>query len=398
MTETHAKYSPSKLPRIILCPGSIQETQDYPPEEESSYANEGTMLHLATSNHLDNNEFTVLQSSVESFNLDQPQVDAVQECLDYVFNLHQLYEGEEFYTQAETQVSLSPAAEEYHCPELEDVYGTLDYAIVIPSLHTLHIVDWKFGSGIEVFPDSAQLKAYALGKALKMKWMKPEDKVFLTIVQPRLYSGELVKTHETTKAELLSWLKDELVPALRLINAKHPPLRPSKMACQWCSAKTTCSARRKQNLATALEVFQVHAQLPDPIEEDLLHLLAKAGDLKQFLSDIETWVFRNIQKGRQVEGWKLVQGRSIRKWGKPEKEVKQYVAKFVGDPETLYTKKFVSPAQAEKLVGAKIKKDKEFQDLIVKPEGKPTLVPEADKRPAISYRTAAEIFSDEPLL
>jgi hypothetical protein len=148
------------------------------------------------------------------------------------------------------------------------------------------------------------------------------------------------------------------------------------------------------NLATAAQVFQVHGSLPNPNEDELLALLERSADIKAFLSDIETWVFRTIEKGRTLKGWKLVNGRSIRKWGVSEEDVKAFIVPLLKNTDDTYTKKIISPAQAEKKLGAKIKKDSEFQKLITKPEGKPTLVKETDKRPAIQYRGAQEIFAD----
>ncbi|MCK9410575.1 MAG: DUF2800 domain-containing protein, partial [Bacteroidetes bacterium] len=204
--EEHAKYSPSKLPRIVLCPASglFERAEDQ--GAQNVYASEGTMLHLVTSTSLEANELQLTQQTVDKFSLDIPQKDAVQECLDYVVALRENYMslGNDFYDLIETKVGLEGFIPATGCEELREVRGTLDYALVAGRV--LHITDWKFGVGIEVFPESEQLKAYALGKVASIANLARYDEIVLTIVQPRLYNEEHLKVLTITPQELHDWL------------------------------------------------------------------------------------------------------------------------------------------------------------------------------------------------
>lgn len=395
MEETHAKFSPSKLPRIILCPGSglLESTQDQ--GNSNQYADEGTMLHMVTRECLDVRKYTVPQHLVDKFTLTPEHIEAVEECLDFAFSLAQNFtDYPDAYDMVETRVSLKEFAGPLSCVELEDVEGTLDYALVVPSKRLLHIVDWKFGVGIEVFPDSAQLKAYALGKLKDFATLNTFDDVVLTVVQPRLLSSDdTVKHFHTTANNLLQWLKGDLVPALALVNAKHPTYNPSKIACQWCPIKATCNARRDMMKLIAVDVFAVHGTLPSPDDQEVADLLGKAETITAYLKDLAQYAFHKITAGQEFPGYKVVAGKSSRSWV-DEQKARDWLTEIGLQREDLYNEKFVSPAQAEKKIN-KVWRDKpEFTELFVKKEGNPTLAKETDKRAALTFRNAAEIFID----
>jgi len=388
----HAKYSPSKLPRIIKCPGSV-EMSEHITQDSSGYADEGTMLHQVVQECIDIGEFTLSPETCIKYQLreEDGHQDAIQECLDYIVTLGMTYNDPDAYYQTESKVSLAPFVQVTKCDALADVYGILDFTYVFPNQRLLYVIDWKFGKGIEVFPDSDQIKAYAAGKLGSFKKKGLFDTIFLVIAQPRLYSEDRIKILETNPGELTSWLLRDLIPALINVASKHPKLNPSEEACRWCAAKQVCPARKEQADQAASEVFRLHADLPHVDVKEIVRLLKVIPDLKAYMSDIELWAFNQLRDGKEVPGYKLVEGRSIRQWEK-EEEAKKVMAKFL-DENNLYTKKFISPAQAEKKVGLRVKKSPEFTGLIVKPKGKPTLVPMGDKRPPLDFETAEEKFA-----
>jgi len=100
-----------------------------------------------------------------------------------------------------------------------------------------------------------------------------------------------------------------------------------------------------------------------------------------------------IQHGFTVPGYKLVEGKTNRAWADENKAI-EWCAKHSVDPDKMFISKFFSPAQAEKVIGAKLKKDPSFTSLVIKPEGSPTLAKESDKRTALTYRSAEQIFAD----
>ena len=399
MTENdkHALYSPSKLPRIVECPASGLYEHADDSGTTNAYADDGTNLHSATKEHLDNNTYTVDPILAIKYGLDVPRVDAVQECLDYVYALRESYaqNGIPFYDFVEASVSLRGWIPNTGCDELDDVAGTLDYGLIAePEFgpKVLHIADWKFGQGIEVFPDSEQVYAYALGALKNEDMARTFDEVHLTIVQPRLTGEDHLKVIVVSVNHLVDWMGKTLVPALRGIHAKHPLFRPSIKACRWCPIKMTCAARKEMVQQIAVDVFAAYCSLPTPDMDFIIDVYKRSGILKDYISDCAQFLFNELVRGRTVPGYKIVEGKSNRAWVDEAKAINWCVFHEV-DPDKMFTSKFLSPAQAEKVIGAKLKRDPSFNELIVKPVGKPTLAVETDKRMAIEFRDAAAIFA-----
>ena len=391
MNEEHSKFSPSQMPRIIRCPGSVRDTETVL-KESSAYAQEGTMLHSVVEECLTFNEHTVHPATIKRFKLEQEHVDAVQECLDWIIALRFKHaDCADAYEVVEQKVSLGPYACVTGCELLTDCYGTLDYSFVVPEENLLYVTDWKFGKGVEVWPDTEQLKTYALGRIASLK--AQIKKVVLVVGQPRLYSGELFKEYETTRAELYEWLYQDLIPALNNSQSKHPIYRPTNKGCMWCSIKAVCKYRKDQAMKAAASVFAIHAKLPGKTdEEELADFLYKLPDLKKYIADIELYAMNILKDGKVIPGWKLVPGRSIRQWVNEDAAKTFYYSLELYDIEDLTITKFKSPTQIEKLVGKKNLTEEELA-LVHKPAGKPTMVPDSDKREAITYETASEKFA-----
>ncbi len=356
------------------------------------------MLHKVVEDCLDNNHYEVPTQLCEARKLTQEHVDAVNECLDYVFTLKQKYATTDStaYDLIETKVSLGGFAKTSACEALYDVWGTLDYSLVVPEMRCLYVVDWKFGKGIEVFPDSEQTFAYALGKLKNPAFASQFDKVIIVIGQPRIYSETHFKTLETTPEDLISWLHTALVPALENALSLQPRFNASKKACQWCLEKATCSHRRTKNQNLAKQIFTTYATVTPPGTpnvDEILQLLPRFSELRAYMADIELWIINQLKKGEPIKSYKLVAGRSNRKW-KNEEAAEDYLASLGFNRADITIRKFKSPPQVEKLLGKFRAKVQDFQDLIIKPEGKPTLVKENDKRPALIFKTAEETFID----
>jgi hypothetical protein len=393
METYHAQFSPSKLPRIMLCPASglIESPSD--PAVSNIYADEGTKLHLVVNECLDSQSYTVPYMVIKKYQLTQPQVEAVEDCLAYSFNIMSMLEDDTAYELIDTKVTMDGFVNNTGCDELSEVSGTLDYAIVSPKTRTLYVIDWKFGAGIEVYADTPQLKAYGLGCLKNPIQAQQFDKVVLAIVQPRIVADDKIKLLETTTSDLLQWMKDELVPALSLVKSKHPVYNPVEKACRWCPAKATCAARRDAVKEIAKNVFALHGTLPNPEEDELARLLDKADMLRYYLSDLEEYAYIKIMKGGTFPGYKLVYGRSNREWANEQNAI-NWMAEIGMKEDQIYTKKMMSPAQAEKAIGRQWRNHPEFLNLITKADGKPTLVKLSDKRDALVFKTPTEVFAD----
>jgi hypothetical protein len=346
---------------------------------------------------LDAGIYTVNSDIAKKYGLDVPRVDACQECLDYVWALRQAHIQNDirFYDFVETRVSMAGWIPNTGCDELTDVAGTLDYALISVPEHgpkVLHITDWKFGQGIEVFPDSGQLMAYAMGMLKDEATAITFDEIHLTIVQPRLIGEDHLKTITVSVNSLVDWMGKTLVPALRGIHAKHPIFRPSIKACRWCPIKMYCTARREMVQQLAIDVFTAYTSLPTPDMDFIIDVYKRSGILKDYISDIAEYLFNELVHGREVPGYKLVTGKSNRTWVN-EKKALAWCTENEIDPDKMFKSTFFTPAAAEKVIGAKLKRDVSFTSLVIKPEGKPTLVTIDDKRPPIEYRDAVQIFA-----
>ncbi len=362
----------------------------------SVYAEEGTKCHDIVADHLDKGNYILKPEALRVFEAEaRPELgDAIQDCLDYMFSVESQYETSSVFI--ETRVSMEHFAHDLQCEHLVDVHGTADIILMSPKEKIIHVIDWKFGKGIEVFPESDQLKAYGFATLKDSFLMSKYDKVHLHVGQPRLYSGQRFKVHKTTPAELLSWATSELVPALHEANSPSPRFCPSEKACRWCFAKTypnLCKARFERAQETAKDVFKIHAEIPKVVSvKKLADFLERSRDLVAYIKDIEGFIVNTIKSGTKIDGLKMVEGRSIRKWADVKEFVKWADSNY---PEyEIFESKPLSPAKAEKLFKRKIAATDEFRALITKPPGKHTLVAEHDPREPIKYETASDVFKD----
>jgi len=397
--ETHARFSPSKLPRIIQCPGSVKLIEALNAEQtSSSAAEEGTYLHGVVAGHLLAGLGTITRPLHEDLKKHQEYKDACEDILFWVSQLHAQHAGLAPMTYVEHRVSLASLAVPHDCEYLRDVAGTADYIFICAG--TLYVCDWKFGRGVVVEPDSDQLKAYAAGALAAFPGIC--NKVVLTIIQPRI-PFDPVKSVEYTVEDINRWVRYDLVPALNKIDLEVPYLCPSEKACKWCPlAKdpSKCRARYEMAQQVASDVFSVFAKLPQNqpqnidlvTPEELSELMQKIPMLDQYIKDIKGYALHQVASGRGIPGYKVVRGRSLRKW--VDEEQAQHALELAGyELEDLSEVKFYSPAQVEKVIGKKKAKEDFFTTLVFKPEGKLTLADVADKRPAVQM-DASTVFAD----
>ena len=166
--------------------------------------------------------------------------------------------------------------------------------------------------------------------------------------------------------------------ATQITTGGEGKFEPSEETCRFCKFKSDCRARARKQL----DLFDAHQDTSALTIEEAAKILEEAADMKAWLSDLEEKVYGELMAGRSVKGWKLVEGRSIRKLGAESKVVKALTDAGI-DKKLLYTSTLLTLTQMEKDFGKKFV-DEALGDLIIKPHGKPTLAPESDKRPAMS--------------
>ncbi len=383
--EKHAGISPSKLGRILDCPGSLELVQD---EASSIYAQEGTMLHHVMERYLTVsllvNPTVLPYDDTIAFNINpeltEEQLGAIQDCVEYAHRL--VLTAETPMVFLEDSVSM---ARYNSC--LWDTGGTSDLIIIDTANQHAHVLDWKFGKGIPVYPDhNDQLLAYAAGALISKNILHSITDVTLHIAQPRL---ENFSSFSLPTTDLIYWLDERVLPNIKLAYSGKAPLVPGIKQCRWCPGSATCRARFDYMSAIAEDVFKAHAELDKLDYSDLAGLLARESELNKYFSDIKDYLYTKAKQGVEIPGYKLVAGRSIRMWSNANAAEEWLLDHF--DISQVYEQKLLTPAKAEKLVRG-LKNDPEFTALITKPLGEPTLVPESDKRAPYAYRTAEQIF------
>lgn len=263
-----------------------------------------------------------------------------------------------------------------------DGFGTGDAIIVAEP--ALHVVDLKYGMGVQVSAvDNPQLKLYGLGALAAFGALYDITEVRLSIFQPRRSN---VETWTTSTADLIAWGQETVAP-IAAIAAQGGGEYKAGSWCQFCRIAPTCRARADANLALARHEFAPPAELT---LDEVADVLTKIPELKAWASDVEAWALAQAQAGTQVPGFKVVAGRSIRKYS--DEAAVAEAAKAAGYTD-IWDKKLIGITAMERLMSRSTFKDV-LGGLVVKPEGKPTLVPESDKRPALERVSAATDFTN----
>ena len=260
-------------------------------------------------------------------------------------------------------------------------FGTGDCVLI--SDGTLHIVDFKYGRGVLVeAEDNPQMKLYALGALEIFDCLYDIDTVSMTIYQPRRAN---ISTFTLTRQELLDWAETVLVPTAELAYAGDGEYHCGEW-CQFCKAKADCRERARANMELARYEFR---QPPLLTDEEVEEILGKLDSLMDWASDIKDYALQAAISGKHWSGYKLVEGRANRRYT-DENAVVAAVKAAGYDPYD--EPKLLGVTAMTTLLGRK-----QFNDilggLITKPQGKPTLVPESDKRPAMT--TILDDFKEE---
>lgn len=366
----HALLSPSAAVRWLYCTRAPRLEEQFP-NSESTYAAEGTLAHAVAEltawywlGERTDEQYEAALNVLKTDDLYSPAM--TEHAIEYA----KIIQGKAL-ALADSVVALEQALD--ISAYAQKCRGTGDCIIVGEGV--LEIIDYKYGKGHRVSAEgNPQMRLYALGAIKAFSVLYDFDTVRMTIFQPRLTDG--LSSDEMSVSELLDWGKTFVKPRAKLAYAGKGDFYPSESTCRFCRAGAMCKARADYNLS----LFDEKSELLTLNE--VAELLGKAADIKQWLSAIETKVFSELASGTEVKGWKLVAGRSNRKYIDEEKVVSALTA--AGIPETdIFERKLITITALEKALGKK-RFSELLGDLIEKPAGKPTLAPETDIRPAIT--------------
>jgi hypothetical protein len=284
--------------------------------------------------------------------------------------------------------------------------GTADAIILDTASKTIYIRDLKYGRGVEVSAqDNAQLRCYALAALNMFDLVCDFEHIDMGICQPRTgnWSNEVISA-----AELRQWGQEVRARAdVILAGPEGLIANPNPKSCKFCRAKASCPALQSQVMSVVNDDF-VGLTKPDSLPSKLkaahgrIALVDNAtlASVMPHLDTIVEWcdavraeVARRVFDGQKIPGFKVVDGKKGNRSFVDEADVAKLMLDGGLNESDIYTKKLISPTQAEKL----LKKDHpvvwgEVQQLVTQTSGKPAVVPDSDKRPAIEMTNPVDQF------
>lgn len=375
----HAKLSPSAAHRWLTCTAAPTLEARY--EDQSSvYAKEGTEAHelaeLCTEALIGSITARDFKAMLKQFQTDsefynEEMLEAAEDYARYINEkLHEVRQNcPDAIVALETRLDLREI--------IPEGFGTADCIIIAEP--EMYVIDFKYGKGVAVEAQgNPQMEIYALGALTLYQDLYDIRTVNMTIVQPRLGG---ISEAKMDKEALVAWGNVGVKPKAKEAYEGPGTFRPSEEACKFCKARGECQARANYYV----DLFEENDPLMDvmPLEQ-IGELLEMAKGMKSWLSDLEERAYSLLMEGESVPGWKLVAGRSTRTWADEEAVAQILKTKGKLKAGDIYTKKLNGITTIEKLLGKKkFAELLPMGEMVIKPEGKPTLAPADDKRPEI---------------
>lgn len=381
MAGKHALLSPSAAHRWMNCTAAPLLERDVE-DKGSTFAEEGTLAHAYCAKKL--KEFLGLSVDEEKAEIAQLNEQYHSGEMDEYTDTYKTIVLEKFNAaRAKTkdaQLLVEVKLDFSHY--VPDAFGTSDAIIIADGV--MEVIDFKYGKGVKVSAvENPQMMIYALGAWDLFNFEYDIRKVRMTIVQPRI---DNLSEFELDAADLINWAVDELQPKANEAYAGGKQ-KPGNW-CQFCKVKASCKALSSM----CIEAQQAN---PDPrkISKEVMEntILPLLSTFKTWLTGVEEYSLEQALNGVQYQGFKIVEGRSIRKITNPTAVMELL------DKEGFAKESYIKPTELrsitdlEKLIGKK-RFGAICAEYINKPQGKPTLVPESDKRPA--FNQAADDFKD----
>lgn len=383
MPSKHAVLGPSAAARWLTCTASVAMEETVPRQPEAAYAREGTLAHelaeltaslelgLTPAGELDE-KIAVWEKEAREFFGDsaETEMSAMEDFVRWYVDFLDEARGDDGVVFLEQQL---PAG-------VDGCWGTSDAVIVTPD--TVHIVDFKYGQGVEVSPvANPQLMLYALGALDKYRdLIDTTTKVKMSIHQPRINN---VGSWEVTPEYLTTWREEVVRPAAaKALSRDEGEFRPSEKACRFCPAGGVCKARAEALVNEAFSDEDPRVISP----EDRARYLARVGEFKAWLKALEeTSLDLAYSQGVEIPGWKVVRSGARRVVADEEKAFSRLEA--AGYTSDQFSKrKIVGVTDLDRLVG-KAKFWEVLGDAAHTRPGRPSLVPESDKRQAITKKS-----------
>lgn len=382
----HALLSASGASRWMACTPSARLEEKYGGEDtQSAYAAEGTLAHEIAELYLrydlgliGTDNFNKGLDSLMDNDLFAPEMlDEVEKYTSYCIEQYRAAKanGTGAIALIEERVDLTAW--------IPEAFGTNDFIVI--SDGTMEIVDLKYGRGVVVSATAnKQLMLYALGALAKYELSYDITNIRLTIIQPRI---DNINSWEIDPDSLMDWAETEVKKKAELAFKGEGELAAGDW-CKFCKVKNRCRELAAQNMRLAQHEFKEPALLSD---DEISNILKQAPKLVEWANDVTAYAQEQaVNKGKKWPGFKLVEGRSVRKWTDEDK-VEQILIDNNFEEDEIFDMKLKGITAMEKMLG-KTQFEALLKDVVVKPQGKPTLVPIGDKRPALGIEDAIKDF------
>lgn len=399
----HARYAPSAAERWSLCPGSVKLTRRIPEGPPPRWTVEGRQAHallqLCLSERIEDAYFyknLKINDGVDDFVVDEDHCASVQVVLDHVYELLRMYPDAELYSERYLPVPQTVVP-------VDDVGGTSDVVVYVPSERRLFVIDFKHGEGVVVeVQDNKQARMYAL--ACLQDFPDPIKDICLTIVQPRAFHPfGAVRSEIVTPRQMFEFQTD-MEDWIRECERADAPLVAGDVQCRFCPAKAFCPALEKRALqafssVSVPELRELTLPLPQEMTMERIANILDAWDhVEAWFRAVSDYAFEQLKAGVPVPGRKLVLAQARRKWdGDPVEIAEQFMQRTNCDIDDIFPRKLVTITEAEKMmkVSAQLNVAKEFKKhalakameamshwTVKDSSGNLVMVPEVDARPA----------------
>lgn len=382
----HALLSASSSHKWLECPPSARLEEQFP-NKTSEYMEEGTLAHEIAEFKVRSYFLEAISKTAYTRKLNKLKKSEFfnEEMLRHTDTYLEYIKEEAMETNTRPFIAVEQKID--YSKYVPEGFGTADCVLI--SSNTLQIIDFKYGKGVKVdAEDNPQLKLYALAALEQFGMFYDIKDIKLSIVQPRI---DNISEYILLKSELVDWGNNVVIPQAQKAFMGLGEFKQGEH-CRFCRAKGACEFRAKENMKVVEKIYKIEDKAVTGSfclsNEEIGEMLTKTEGVEDWIKDLKDYALSLLLIGKNIPGYKAVEGKSNRKIADLDKAFEILKASGV-DEALLYERKPLTLTQLEKAIGKK-EIAKTIGDFIEKPKGAPTLAKETDKREPYKVSAAEE--------